>query len=130
MMKGLFVALILVLTSLNLFGQSKNYRAVAPKRLNKEITTSKNTFQIVDVRSEKEFKEKHIKSATNMDVNDSTFTSKIEQLDKNKPVYLYCRTGKRSETAAKILVEKGFENVYFLKGGVQKWEKKNFFLVN
>ncbi len=59
-----------------------------------------------------------------MHVNDSPLFLKLKI---NQSI---CTVEVVSETAAKILVEKGFENVYFLKGGVQKSEKKEFFLIN
>ena len=51
-------------------------------------------------------------------------TKATAQLDKNKPVYLYCRSGNRSEKAAKILKEKGYE-VYNVLGGYNKWKQEN-----
>jgi rhodanese-related sulfurtransferase len=56
---------------------------------------------------------------------DSDFVVKaVEKLDKNKPVYLYCRTGNRSGKATKLLQEKGFK-VYNVLGGYNKWKQEN-----
>lgn len=41
------------------------------------------------------------------------------QLDKNAKLILYCETGVRSARAVRALLERGFDNVYSLKGGVQ-----------
>ena len=46
----------------------------------------------------------------------------ILKLDKNKPVYMYCRTGSRSRTAARKLLAMGFEKVFDLKGGYMHWQ--------
>lgn len=77
---------------------------------------------MVDVRTEKEFDTKHIKNAINIDwKSQNDFEAKVLQLDKNKPVYVYCQSGNRSGQAAKRLTELGF-NVYDIEGGVMKWE--------
>ena len=47
-------------------------------------------------------------------------------LDKEKPVYLYCRSGKRSASAAEKLKEAGFTEVYNLKGGILAWKEKQY----
>ena len=43
-------------------------------------------------------------------------------MDKDKPVYLYCRSGARSQKAARKLIDMGFEKVYDLKGGFMRWK--------
>jgi rhodanese-related sulfurtransferase len=48
----------------------------------------------------------------------------LKLLDKNKPVYLYCRGGGRSGKSAKILQEKGY-TIYNVLGGYTKWKKEN-----
>jgi rhodanese-related sulfurtransferase len=39
---------------------------------------------------------------------------------------LICPTGRRSLTAAKIMMENGFEKVFNLKGGTVEWIRKGF----
>lgn len=56
--------------------------------------------QLIDVRTPEEFAEGYIGDAQNMDVLDSiNFKTQIEGLDISKPVYLYCRSGNRSQRA-------------------------------
>jgi rhodanese-related sulfurtransferase len=38
-----------------------------------------------------------------------------------KPVLVYCRSGNRSVTASKILMAKGFHNLYNMKSGIKDW---------
>ncbi len=45
-----------------------------------------------------------------------------EKLDKSKPVFLYCKSGKRSSSAANKLEELGFTKIYELEGGMLKWD--------
>lgn len=78
--------------------------------------------QLVDVRTANEFKGGHIKNAVNIDFfNTSGFNKSFEKMDKDKPVYLYCRSGARSQKAAKRLVAMGFSKIYDLKGGYSRW---------
>ncbi len=79
--------------------------------------------QLIDVRTPMEFQSGHIKKAKNIDYyNKSKFYSEIEKLNKDSPVYLYCRSGVRSYNAAKKLDKLGFTEIYDLKGGFLSWK--------
>ncbi|SDE12405.1 Rhodanese-related sulfurtransferase [Pricia antarctica] len=81
-----------------------------------------NKVQLVDVRTSSEFQSGHIKKAVNIDVMDATsFQKSFGKLNKDKPVYLYCRSGARSQKAARRLVDMGFSKIYDLKGGYMRW---------
>lgn len=81
--------------------------------------------QLVDVRTSKEYRGGHIKNAFNIDFfNVTNFKKSFEKLDKDKPVYLYCRSGARSQKAARRLVDMGFSKIYDLKGGYIRWGRK------
>lgn len=78
--------------------------------------------QLLDVRTRDEFDEGHIAGATLVDVNDSTFVEQaMAVLDKQRPVALYCRSGRRSVRAANLLTAQGFQ-VTNLAGGVMAWQ--------
>lgn len=75
---------------------------------------------VIDVRTEGEHKAERLDITDyNYDITSSDFTEQIEQLDKSKTYYLYCRTGSRSSRAAGLMEQKGFERVYNI-GGLQK----------
>lgn len=86
---------------------------------------SENSLQLVDVRTEDEYAVSHLKNAQNICVTNDDFEKKVEGLDKDKPVYVYCQKGGRSARAAEILKELGFTKVYDLQGGIENWEDKN-----
>lgn len=87
-------------------------------------TVLQDTFiQLLDVRTPEEYAEGHIPSALNINWNDSRFAEQIVQLDINQPVYIYCRSGKRSAAAATFLMEKGF-NIIELEGGILQWQEE------
>ncbi|SFR77232.1 rhodanese-like domain-containing protein [Maribacter stanieri] len=81
-----------------------------------------NNIKPFDVRTASEFNSGHIKKAINVDFfNAGNFNKYFEKLDKNKPVYVYCRSGARSQKAARKLLNMGFLQVYDLKGGYSAW---------
>ena len=84
--------------------------------------TAKKDVQLIDVRTPREYHSGHISDALNMDVfQQSTFRTTANELDKKKPVYLYCQSGNRSQKAARILKKMGFDQIYDLKGGYRSW---------
>ena len=78
--------------------------------------------QLVDVRTAEEYNAGHIPGSINIDVlkghEELTAT-----LDPERPVALYCRSGRRSETAGWVLEKVFFRNVVDLKGGYNEWVK-------
>ena len=80
--------------------------------------------QLVDVRTLKEYAEGHLYGAILMDIREDTFKLLIQKLDKTRPVFVYCRSGKRSLDAAKILEKNKFTLVYNLEGGILSWKEK------
>jgi rhodanese-related sulfurtransferase len=82
--------------------------------------------QLVDVRTPEEYKEGFITKSQNIDFLSPTFLEDISNLDKNKPVLLYCQSGGRSARCAKKLLEAGFVKVYDLQGGISRWKHEGF----
>lgn len=80
-------------------------------------------IQLLDVRTPEEINNGFIETAIIADFyKDDFYENAIKKLDKSKPVYIYCRSGNRSEKASKILQEKGYE-VYNVLGGFNKWKQ-------
>jgi NADPH-dependent 2,4-dienoyl-CoA reductase/sulfur reductase-like enzyme/rhodanese-related sulfurtransferase len=69
---------------------------------------------IVDVRERGEYSNGYIKGSTNIPL--SELRGRINEIPKDKPVYLHCRTGQRSYNAALALQNLGFNNVYNITG--------------
>ncbi len=87
-----------------------------------DVIANKNDVQLVDVRTPEEFEEGHLENAENIDVLETDFITKAEKLDLEKPIYIYCRSGKRSAKAALILKDVGFKEIYDMKGGYLHWQ--------
>ena len=97
-----------------------DFKTVEPEDF--EASIADMGAQIVDVRTPEEFAGGHIARAVNIDVSGANFLEKAEaKLDKSKLVALYCRSGKRSAKAARILSRKGFD-VINLDGGIIAWK--------
>jgi len=79
---------------------------VSDKDLIKARKAVKNGALIVDVRTPEEFKKKHVKNAINLPIKE-IMKGKIN-LPNTKEIVVYCRTGSRSSTVAKVLREQGW----------------------
>jgi len=85
----------------------------------------KKDIQLVDVRTPQEFNAGAIQGAVNIDFfNKAQFGDAFEKFDKNEPMYIYCRSGNRSQKAAAKLDSLGFKVIYDLQGGYMKWPNK------
>ena len=77
--------------------------------------------RVVDVRTPEEYSEGYIPGAVNVDWNGKDFLSEIDaRFDDSAPLYIYCRSGRRSAAASKALVKAGYK-VYNLSGGYEAW---------
>ena len=80
--------------------------------------------QRLDVRTLAEYSEGHIPGAVNINVLDDSFAAMADStLQKERPVALYCRSGKRSKKAAEILSTRGYK-VYELDKGFNAWQQE------
>lgn len=77
---------------------------------------------VLDVRSPREFASGHLAGAINVDIHGPDFPEQVEKLAKagrvnrEGPVYLYCRSGARSGRAARILRQQGYEQALNVGG--------------
>lgn len=69
---------------------------------------------IIDVREIREYENGHIKNAKNIPL--SQLRERVNEIPKDIPVYLHCRTGQRSYNAALALQNLGYRNVYNITG--------------
>ncbi|GAA0523280.1 thioredoxin domain-containing protein [Chitinophaga japonensis] len=80
--------------------------------------------QLFDVRTAKEFNAGHLAGALQADYTDKKeFAHRVQYLDKQKPVYIYCLSGGRSAAAAKWMRENGFSKVVEMEGGILAWKQ-------
>ncbi|MCL2410570.1 MAG: rhodanese-like domain-containing protein [Treponema sp.] len=79
-----------------------------------------NEFILLDVRTEAEFRERHIAGAILIPIDELEAHAQAELLDKDIVIFVYCRTGVRSENAAVILAGMGYSQVFNM-GGIVDW---------
>ena len=77
-------------------------------------------FRVVDVREQEEWDEGRIAGATLIPL--SEFEGRWNELDPAAPTLLVCRSGRRSLTAAKYLLDQGFTRPVNLADGMLAWE--------
>ena len=118
---SIFLAIIgFVVLSCN--GQnSKEIKTIDSKAFAEKMAATPNP-QILDVRTPEEFTSDHIDNAKNINWLGTTFISDVEKLDKSQPVFVYCKSGGRSQKAAEKLNQLGFKTIYQLDGGMLKWD--------
>ena len=80
---------------------------------------------LIDVRTAEEYEKSHISGALNISVLSDDFKEKINELPKEAPVFIYCRSGKRSKKAAIQMDCLGFKKIFDLDGGYLAWKKFN-----
>ena len=76
------------------------------------------TLNLIDVREADEFASGHLPGAINLPLSD--FLERYEELDKDKPYYIICRSGARSAQACAFLEEEGYD-VTNVAGGTSAW---------
>lgn len=117
--------LLVLLFSITLIGcisKKEQKQLLSPTEFNQK----KENHLLIDVRTPMEFEESHLKNAINIDYFDKQFYEKVKNFDKNKPIFIYCRTGRKSGEISEKLIKKGFTKVYDLDGGIISWkEEKN-----
>jgi len=90
-----------------------------PAGLAKLIRDGKPAHVLVDVRTPAEYEAGHIPTAINIPVD--VIGSRLPAIAKDTLIVVYCRSGNRSTTASKILMDLGYTNVVDF-GAVSKWE--------
>ena len=92
-------------------GQQDSSRKIGPDKFEKGI--AKPGIQILDVRTSGEYNGGHIKNSLLADwTNREQFNDRIQYVDKNKPVYVYCAVGGRSSAAAGWMGKTGLKKYW------------------
>ena len=90
----------------------------------KNIESDKKSI-ILDVRTVEEFLEKSIPNAVLANILEpNEFMNAVGKLEKNSKIFVYCRSGIRSQKAGNILDQLGFKETYNLNGGILEWQKR------
>ena len=124
------LSIVILFTSCN-YGQNKEKKTDTIEIISQELFEKiDSSVQLIDVRTPKEYAEGHIKHATNINFFEDNFIELMSELDKKKPIYIYCKGGSRSAKASEKLKEVGFTKIYDLEGGITKWKNEGKELSN
>ncbi len=88
-----------------------------------KIQSLKEDFLLIDIREKFEFDTHKADSQNLINIPFSEIDENLEILPKNKLLILICNNGLRSETAMRYLMERNFENVTFVEGGLVKLQQ-------
>ncbi len=86
-------------------------------------------FYLLDVRTDQEYTQAHIKGSHKLDFYSADFAANVARLDRDKTYLLYCRTGVRSAKTLVLMRKLGFAKVYNMRGGIQSWYQQRMPLV-
>ena len=81
-------------------------------------------FVFLDVRTAEEYAEAHVQGAVLIPLQQ--LEGRLNEVPKEKRVYVYCRSGKRSVAASNMLVKAGFTNIENIEGGIQAWQEAGY----
>ena len=78
------------------------------------INSISDEFIVIDVRTLEEFESGHIEDSSNIEWQE--ISSITDNINKDQKIYLYCRSGRRSQNATDILIDLGYKDVTNLGG--------------
>ena len=115
------VGVVIALLSIALVSEPRNSETLSDNVntqtsitvINGELKSNKAT--LLDVRTREEFESGHIKGAELHDSNRIT-SGDLPVVDKDRKIYIYCRSGNRSSESTKVLKDAGFTNVINIGG--------------
>jgi rhodanese-related sulfurtransferase len=138
-----FKRLFIVLLFLPIMGcaqskvESATYNTMLSQLLShsvKEISVSDPSFSttsyiFLDAREKVEYNISHLKKAIWVGFDDFNL-DRVKEINKTKPIVVYCSVGYRSEKIAEKLIKAGFTNVQNLYGGIFEWKNQDKSVVN
>ncbi|WP_461224451.1 rhodanese-like domain-containing protein [Lacticaseibacillus suihuaensis] len=102
--------------------QKSRLKSVGGELSPEDFEKTMRKAQIIDLREKKDFDAGHVLGARNLPF--TVLKSRMNELRKDLPVYMYDLTGQMSVRAATRLKKAGFTKLYFLKGGYDNWSGK------
>jgi rhodanese-related sulfurtransferase len=93
---------------------------IPPSELEKLLPmVQKGEYVLLDIRTAGEFRSGHISYARLIPIDE--LEKRVSELDRNKKLVIYCRSGKRCLRALPMLTGEGREEVMVLEGGIERW---------
>lgn len=86
-----------------------------------ELIRTNVDLHVLDIRSRREFAAGALPRAANVSIADKAFCERIGEMDRTRPVLVYCAGGYRSRKAVGVLRALGFQSIYHLHRGYHSW---------
>ncbi|SMP69303.1 rhodanese-like domain-containing protein [Anoxynatronum buryatiense] len=99
--------------------ESAVYQSISPEEAFQRLENEEQ-ITLLDVRTESEFEEGHIPGSILIPLQVLEEEALLQLSDKDAPIFIYCRSGRRSLEAAEIMLELGYTRIYDL-GGILDW---------
>ncbi len=87
----------------------------------KDMLDRNDEFQLIDVREPFEYE---VSNLNGINIPLAGIVIEADKIDRDKPVIIQCRSGKRSAQAVMLLEQQGFDNLANLKGGILAWKEE------
>lgn len=110
---------LLSMTACSSKSSGKKFETITAKEA-KKLMDDQDNYVILDVREESEYKEGHVPNAVLLPLGTIDKKASDKLTDKDQLILVYCRSGNRSNQAAKKLVKLGYTNVKDF-GGIIDW---------
>ena len=111
---------LIVMTACGTKASNPNIEVVSPEVFQEKLSQDHDSY-LLDVRTPDEYQAGHLEGAHLLDwLNQKDFKKESGNIDKTKTVYVYCRSGRRSNEAANYLANEGYK-VVDMKGGILAW---------
>ena len=117
--------LLVVLVLAGGFLWSQRAQADSASTLSPQQTAEKlqnGSITLVDVREADEYAAEHIQGAIHLPLSQLT-AIQLQALPTDRPVVLYCRSGRRSASALQLAQSAGLKEVYHMAGGIMGWKQ-------
>lgn len=100
---------------------------ISVDQLHDILVTQERDIYLLDVRTQAEWEHMRLSFADDRIPFDS-IAFHMDDLpgDKAQPLYIYCRTGRRSGIAAEFLRLRGYDSVYNVAGGIVQWARRDY----
>lgn len=103
--------------------ESPTLMNLSPQEFSMQIKAKGDSVLLVDVRTPGEFQSGHIPGAIAIDFQGPDFAAEVAKLPKDKQLYVYCRSGRRSKASAPVFLNAGFRQVRHLADGILGWQE-------
>ena len=100
-----------------MYGFQSGYKNIDADQL--ELMKQRQPLTLVDIRSDSEVAQARIEGAVHIPMH--LLPYRMTDLDQQRPVILYCRSGARSAQASAFLAQQGMTNIHNLVGGIMDW---------